>query len=74
MDTTLEPLPYCIARWVPGGWPAVEKAGRMFNTATVKDKWGRPVLLFRNSFSLSQVEGEAGGKLGELSPYALPPE
>lgn len=55
MDTTLEPLPYNIARWVINGWPAVEAAGRLFNTTVVKDKWGRPVLLFRNAFALSQV-------------------
>lgn len=74
VETSLEALPYVIARWVPGGWPAVEAAGRLFNTTTVKDKWGRPVLLFRNAFALSQVEAEAGPKLGPLSPYALPPD
>jgi hypothetical protein len=30
------------------GWPAVERAGRLFNTLTVKDAFGRPVLLFKN--------------------------
>lgn len=47
MDTTLEPLPFNIARWVVGGWERIEAAGRMFNTTIVKDMWGRPVLLFR---------------------------
>lgn len=74
MDTTLEPLQYSVARWVPGGWPAVEAAGRMFNTTVMKDMYGRPVLLFRNEFALQQVMGDAGAKLGELSPYALPPD
>jgi hypothetical protein len=74
VDTTLDPLPYAIARWVIGGWPSVEAAGRLFNTLTVKDKWGRPVLLFKNAFALQQVEAEAGGKLGALSPFALPPD
>jgi peptide chain release factor 3 len=74
VDTTLEPMPYAIARWVRAGWPAVEAAGRLFNTLTVKDMWGRPVLLFRNAFALSQVEAEQGEKLGELSPFALPPD
>jgi peptide chain release factor 3 len=46
----------------------------MFNTTTVRDKWGRPVLLFRNAFALSQVEVEVSDKLGPLSPYALPPD
>lgn len=74
VETTLEPLPFAIARWVVGGWPAVERAGRMFNTVAVKDGFGRPVLLFKNEFSLQQVLGEAGAKLGELSPFALPPD
>jgi peptide chain release factor 3 len=39
-----------------------------------KDAWGRPVLLFRNEFALQQVLAEQGAKLGELSPFALPPD
>jgi peptide chain release factor 3 len=48
VETILDPLPYTVARWVTDGWPAVERAGRIFNALTVKDTWGRPVLLFRN--------------------------
>ncbi|MFE4105111.1 peptide chain release factor 3 [Almyronema epifaneia] len=58
VETLLEPLGYSVARWVDGGWEALEKAGRLFNTATVKDSWGRPVLLFRNEWNCQQVEGE----------------
>ncbi|NET30964.1 MAG: peptide chain release factor 3 [Cyanothece sp. SIO1E1] len=58
VETRLEPLPYNVARWVAGGWEALEKVGRLFNTATVKDSWGRPVLLFRNEWNCQQVEGE----------------
>lgn len=57
-----------------GGWEAVERAGRLFNAIAVKDVYGRPVLLFKNEYALQQVLGEAGAKLGELSPYALPPD
>jgi peptide subunit release factor RF-3 len=32
VDTTLDALSFSIARWVKGGWPAVQAAGRMFNT------------------------------------------
>mmetsp|Transcript_23531 Transcript_23531/g.61232 ORF Transcript_23531/g.61232 Transcript_23531/m.61232 type:complete len:647 (-) Transcript_23531:564-2504(-) len=75
VDTTLEPLSFSIARWVKGGWEAVEAAGRIFNTTVAKDVWGRPVLLFRNEFALNQViSSESGEKLGELSPYSLPPD
>ncbi len=55
VETSLEPLPYSLARWVKGGWSALEKAGRIFNTITVKDNWGRPVLLFKNQWGLQQV-------------------
>lgn len=58
VDTRLEQLPYSVARWVKGGWSALEKAGRLFNTTTVKDSWGRPVLLFRNEWNCQQVEGD----------------
>lgn len=58
VETLLEPLPYNVARWVGGGWEALEKVGRLFNTVTVKDSWGRPVLLFKNEWNCQQVEGE----------------
>lgn len=74
VDTTLDPMSYSVARWVKDGWPAVEAAGRMFNTTAMKDMYGRPVLLFRNEFALQQVLGDVGAKLGELSPFALPPD
>lgn len=56
VETHIEMLPYSVARWVDGGWQALEKAGRLFNTVTVKDSWDRPVLLFRNEWNCQQVE------------------
>ncbi|MBD2462116.1 peptide chain release factor 3 [Oscillatoria sp. FACHB-1407] len=58
VETLLDPLPYSVARWVGGGWEALQKVGRLFNTVTVKDSWGRPVLLFRNEWNCQQVQGE----------------
>jgi peptide chain release factor 3 len=58
VETLLDPLPYSVARWVEGGWEALQKVGRLFNTVTIKDSWGRPVLLFRNEWNCQQVEGE----------------
>ena len=58
VETRLEMLPYSLARWVAGGWQALEKVGRLFNTVTVKDNWGRPVLLFRNEWNMQQVVGD----------------
>lgn len=55
VDTRLELLPYTVARWVAGGWEALEAVGRLFNTATVKDSWDRPVLLFRNEWNCQQI-------------------
>ncbi|MEB3884436.1 peptide chain release factor 3 [Lyngbya sp. CCY1209] len=58
VETRLDMLPYSVARWVAGGWDALKKVGRLFNTVTVKDSWGRPVLLFKNEWNCRQVEGE----------------
>jgi peptide chain release factor 3 len=58
VETNLDVLPFSVARWVAGGWPALQKVGRLFNTVTVKDSWGRPVLLFRNEWNCDQVMGE----------------
>lgn len=69
VDTLLDLLPYSVARWVTGGWSALEKAGRLFNTTTVKDSWGRPVLLFRNEWNCQQVEGDHPDlKLSTIAP------
>ncbi|NEQ28048.1 MAG: peptide chain release factor 3, partial [Microcoleus sp. SIO2G3] len=58
VETQIELLPYSVARWVGGGWDALKKVGRLFNTVTVKDSYDRPVLLFRNEWNCQQVEGE----------------
>ena len=58
VETSLEMLPYKVARWVRGGWEALDKAGRLFNTAVVKDLWERPVLLFKNQWNLEQIQGD----------------
>jgi peptide chain release factor 3 len=69
VETTLEPLPYSVARWVTGGWSALEKAGRLFNTLVVKDNWDRPVLLFKNEWNLQQIkEDHPELKLNSIAP------
>ena len=69
VETLLDLLPYTVARWVAGGWEALEKVGRLFNTATVKDSWGRPVLLFKNEWNLHQVQADhAELKLNASAP------
>ncbi|MEO1003011.1 MAG: peptide chain release factor 3 [Cyanobacteria bacterium J06638_7] len=66
--TRLEPLGFTVARWVAGGWPALDQVGRIFNCKTVRDAWNRPVLLFRNAWNLNQL-GEEHPDL-ELSAVA----
>ncbi len=58
VETSLEPLGYSVARWIGGGWDALEKAGRIFNTMTVKDAWNRPVLLIKNEWNVGQIMGD----------------
>ncbi len=56
VETRLEPMSFQVARWVKGGWPALEKVGRIFNCKTVQDAWLRPVLLFKNEWNLNQLK------------------
>ncbi|MFO0279565.1 MAG: peptide chain release factor 3, partial [bacterium] len=47
----------------------LEKAGKLFNTLTVKDYWGRPVLLFKNEWNLQQVkEDHPSLQLNSIAP------
>lgn len=58
-----------------GGWAAVDKAnaaGKLFGTHIAKDRWGRPVLLFRNEWKVVQLRDEDNG-LG-LVPCSLAPD
>ena len=60
-----------VARWVTDGWPAIDEVGRIFSALTVKDYWGRPVLLFKNSWNVSQLEGDHPDlKLTNIAPVA----
>lgn len=69
VETNLEPLPYSLARWVTNGWEALTKTGKIFNTMTVKDLWGRPVILFKNQWSLQQaIEDHPELKLNAIAP------
>lgn len=74
VESRMEPLGYTIARWVEGGWEMVEKAdaeGKLFGVYVVKDRWQRPVLLFKNPWKVTQLAGEV--EYLKLVPWALPP-
>ncbi len=69
IETILDVLPYSVARWVDGGWEALEKVGRIFNTTTVKDSMERPVLLFRNEWNCQQLQADHPDlKLSAIAP------
>ena len=69
VETRLEPMGYQVARWVNGGWPALEEVGRIFNCKTVQDAWLRPVLLFKNEWNLNQLkEDHPGMELNSVAP------
>jgi peptide chain release factor 3 len=69
VETMLDPLGFSVARWVLDGWPALEKAGKLFNTMVVKDNWERPVLLFKNEWNVGQVEGDHPSlRLSRIAP------
>ena len=74
VESLLEPLSYSLARWVDGGWDAVDKAdadGKLFGIMVVQDRWKRPVLLFRNDWKAASLAEEE--KYLELKPWSKPP-
>jgi peptide chain release factor 3 len=74
VESIMEPLGYTLARWADGGWDAVDKAdaeGKLFGILVVQDRWGRPVLLFRNDWKAEALAGEE--KYLELLPWSRPP-
>lgn len=76
VETRLEMLPYTLARWVENGWKALENIPSLFNTLIVKDIQDRPVLLFKNEWTLQQfVASNPKIKLSKIAPISdLGPE
>jgi peptide chain release factor 3 len=74
VESAMEPLGYDLARWVDGGWEAVDKAdaaGKLFGIMIVQDRWKRPVLLFRNEWKAASLGDEE--KYLQLKPWSQPP-
>lgn len=74
VESIMEPISYDLARWVDGGWGAVDKAdadGKLFGIMIVQDRWKRPVLLFRNDWKAASLALEE--KYLELMPWSAPP-
>ena len=56
------------------GWEAVKRAdtdAKLFGVYVCKDRWDRPVLLFRNPWKVSQLTTEVDYL--HLEPWAMPP-
>jgi peptide chain release factor 3 len=71
VETRLEMLPYTLARWVENGWEALRDLPSLFNTLIVKDVQDRPVLLFKNEWTLQQfVSSNPKIKLSKIAPTA----
>ncbi len=73
----MEPLAFSIARWAEGGWSAVDKAlndGKLFGAHVAKDRWDRPVLLFRNEWKVAQLKETEEEHGLCLVPCAMAPE
>ncbi|MCF2969761.1 peptide chain release factor 3 [Synechococcus sp. Nb3U1] len=69
VETRLEMLPYTLARWVENGWAVLENIPSLFNTILVKDVQERPVLLFKNEWTLQQFVGSNPKiKLSKIAP------
>ena len=74
VDSRMDPLDYTMARWANGGWVAVEaaeSAGKLHGVYVCKDRWDRPVLLFRNPWKVQQLVSEVEAL--KLEPWAMPP-
>ena len=75
VESLMEPLSYSLARWVEGGWEAVDKAdadGKLFGIMIVQDRWERPVLLFRNDWKAAALAEEE--KYLDLRAWSAPPD
>mmetsp|Transcript_22556 Transcript_22556/g.55107 ORF Transcript_22556/g.55107 Transcript_22556/m.55107 type:complete len:599 (+) Transcript_22556:100-1896(+) len=74
VKSSLDILSFSVARWVTGPgepWEAVEKCGRLFNVFYAKDRWERPVLLFKNDWNLNNLREEHPDL--ELAPWSFAP-
>jgi peptide chain release factor 3 len=74
VDSKLEPLGYSVARWVTGPgepWEALDSCGRMFNVFLAKDRWERPVVLFKNEWNMNSIMQDNPNL--ELAPWAFAP-
>ncbi len=56
VETYLESLPYKVARWIIGEPDLIASMSRYPDTMTVKDFFGRTVVLFKNEWAIDQMQ------------------
>ena len=56
VETRLETLPYKSARWVGAGWDALNNGEELYETDIYRDRFDRPVLVFKSAWHLERVE------------------
>jgi peptide chain release factor 3 len=69
VETRLEMLPYTLARWVENDWADLEDISSLFNAMIAKDRQNRPIILFKNEWTLQNfVENNTYLKLSKIAP------
>jgi peptide chain release factor 3 len=69
VDITLQTLPYVFARWVNEHKITKEMLGYIDSVTLVEDKYQRPVILFRDEWSINKIQEKLKDiKLLEIAP------
>jgi len=56
VESSYDPLPYSVARWIEGGWDVADSMkGQTYNGQFFKDAYDRPVLLVKNQWALETI-------------------
>ncbi|HOJ77121.1 MAG TPA: peptide chain release factor 3 [Bacillota bacterium] len=72
VDINLQRLPYCYARWVMPENVAKDLVGYSGSIDLVEDQYNRPVLLFKDQWSLNRaIDNNKGAKLYDVAPTNL---
>ena len=61
VEARLEPMPFELARWVEGDGLRPESLGRDASAVLCEDDQGRPVILFRNQWTLDWLADRTPG-------------
>ena len=69
VETRLDMLPYTLARWVENSWADLDEISSLFNAMIAKDSQGRPIILFKNEWTIQNfVENNSFLKLSKIAP------